>query len=111
MSTMLDTTPVLDIALPPGLVPQAPVSGSASVAEFHLLDDGKTGVLALGSFADDDPIELGLALLTGLQNLNKAGATQLIVDVVRTAMNENSFNMLMTTDSQTMGVVSFALHT
>jgi hypothetical protein len=82
MNTMLDTAPLLDIALPPGLVPQAPVSGSAGVSEFHLLDDGKTGVLALGSFSDNSFDDFEATLLTGLQNLKKAGATQLIVDVV-----------------------------
>ena len=46
-------------------------------------DDGKTGVLALGSFSAASFTALGDSLLTGLQNLKEQGATQLIVDVVR----------------------------
>ncbi|KAI0700773.1 hypothetical protein BC835DRAFT_1265868 [Cytidiella melzeri] len=81
MNTILDTAPVLDVALPPGLVPAAPISGSAGVSEFHLLADKKTGVLALGSFSDSSFDGFEQTLLTGLQNLKAAGATQLIVDV------------------------------
>ncbi|KAI0343270.1 hypothetical protein BDW22DRAFT_1413290 [Trametopsis cervina] len=81
MNAILDTAPVQDVALPPGLVPTNPVSGSTGVSEFHLLADGKTGVLALGSFSENSFTGFEKTLLTGLQNLKAAGATQLIVDV------------------------------
>ena len=82
LDVMLDTTPPQDIALPPGLTPPNPLSGSAGVAQFFMLDDKKTGVLALGSFSDNSLDGLQEAMLTGLQNLKTSGATQLIVDVV-----------------------------
>ncbi|EJF59301.1 hypothetical protein DICSQDRAFT_156307 [Dichomitus squalens LYAD-421 SS1] len=81
MNVMLDSAPQLDIALPPTLVPTDPQPGSASVVQFYLLDDGKTGVLALGSFSGDSFENLETNLLTGLQGLKAKGATQLIVDV------------------------------
>ncbi|GJE90953.1 hypothetical protein PsYK624_071000 [Phanerochaete sordida] len=81
-NVMLDTTPLQDIVLPPGLTPAGNVPGSAGVTEFFLLDDGKTGVLALGSFEDTGSFDsFETTLLTGLVNLKNAGATQLIVDV------------------------------
>ena len=69
-------------SLPPSLTPTNPTNDSAGVSEFHLLDDGKTGVLALGSFGEPDFISFGQTLVTGLTNLKNAGAIQLIVDVV-----------------------------
>ncbi|KAI0092111.1 hypothetical protein BDY19DRAFT_884514 [Irpex rosettiformis] len=81
MNAILDTTPLLDVALPPTLVPGAPVAGSSGVSEFHILADKKTGVLALGSFSDSSFDKFEQTLLTGLQNLKAGGATQLIVDV------------------------------
>lgn len=84
LNVLLDTAPQQDIALPPGLTPQTPVTGSAGVAQFFLLDDKKTGVLALGSFSDTTFDGLEQAMLSGLQNLKSMGATQLIVDVVST---------------------------
>ncbi|KAH8103013.1 hypothetical protein BXZ70DRAFT_889701 [Cristinia sonorae] len=81
MNVILDTAPKLDIALPPVLTPANPVVGSAGVAQFFMLDDKKTGVLALGSFSDNSFDGLERAMLSGLQNLKSAGATQLIVDV------------------------------
>lgn len=47
LNVMLDTTPPQDIALPPGLTPSNALNGSTGVSEFHLLSDGKTGVVAL----------------------------------------------------------------
>lgn len=82
-NTMLDTAPPTDVVLPPGLTPASNVPGSTGVSEFFLLDDGKTGVLALGSFEENNPDTFMTTLLTGLTNLKNAGATQLIVDVVR----------------------------
>lgn len=79
---MVDVSPVQDISLPPALTPANPLAASSGVSEFHLLDDGITGVLALGSFDDSSFDVFQQTLLTGLTNLKSAGATQLIVDVV-----------------------------
>lgn len=81
INVMVDNNPFTDIALPPGLTPSAPVNGSFDVGQFFLLNDGKTGVLALGSFSGDFNT-LVLGLLQGLTNLKSLGATQLVVDVV-----------------------------
>ena len=83
LNVMLDTTPLQDIALPPSLTPLNPVAGSTGVSEFHLLDDCITGVLELGSFSENSFDAFEQTLITGLTNLKNAGATQLIVDVVR----------------------------
>jgi hypothetical protein len=82
LNVMLDTTPLQDIVLPPSLTPASNINGSSGVSEFFLLDDKKTGVLALGSFSDNSFDAFEQTLLTGLTNLKDAGATQLIVDVV-----------------------------
>lgn len=71
-----------DVVLPPVLAPQSPLDGSSGVAQFYLLDDKKTGVLALGSFSANSFSGLQKALLDGLVNLKSQGASQLIVDVV-----------------------------
>ena len=81
-NVMLDTTTPSDVTLPTGLTPTSNVNGSSGVSEFFLLDDGKTGVLALGSFEDSSFDGFQQTLLSGLTNLKNAGATQLIVDVV-----------------------------
>ncbi|CDO71106.1 hypothetical protein BN946_scf184844.g110 [Trametes cinnabarina] len=81
LDVMLDTAPLQDVVLPPGLTPQNPLVGSTGVAQFFMLKDKKTGVLALGSFSAGSLDTLNTALLTGLQNLKKQGATKLIVDV------------------------------
>ncbi len=81
MNVMLDTSPQVDVALPPGLRPTDPQPGSSSVVQFFMLDDGKTGVLALGSFSGDSFANLVNNLLKGLQGLKDKGATQLIVDI------------------------------
>jgi len=80
---MLDTSPLSDVVLPPHLTPTSPVNGSRNVAQFFLLDDNKTGVLALGSFADADFDSFLDVLLTGLITLKSLGASQLVVDLVR----------------------------
>jgi len=82
INVMLDTSPLSDVVLPPQLTPTSPVNGSRNVAQFFLLDDNKTGVLALGSFEDPDFDLLLDSLLTGLINLKSLGANQLVVDVV-----------------------------
>lgn len=84
MDVTLDTSPPSDVALPPELTPQNPVSGSSSGIQFYMLDDGVTGVLALGSFSAADFSVFLETLLTGLLNLKSAGATRLVIDVVRT---------------------------
>ncbi|KAI8972883.1 hypothetical protein BD414DRAFT_448245 [Trametes punicea] len=85
LNVMLDTTPLQDIVLPPGLTPTNPLPASSGVAQFFMLKDGKTGVLALGSFDADSQDSLNSVLLTGLQALKTEGATQLIVDVSNNA--------------------------
>lgn len=79
---MLDTTPIQNVALPPSLTPNVTLPGSNGVAQFHLLEDGKTGVLVLGSFSGMSEVALERALLDGLSTLKNQNATQLIVDVV-----------------------------
>ena len=57
---------------------------SYSVAQFYILDDNITGVLALGSFSAKNYTAFGLSLLSGLQELKTAGVERFIVDVVGT---------------------------
>lgn len=83
ISVLVDDKPQSDIVLPPPLQPATPVSGTG-VAQFYLLQDGKTGVLALGSFDEADFDTFQNTLLVGLQTLVSKGATQLIADVVST---------------------------
>jgi hypothetical protein len=77
LNVALDTSPPSDVVLPPGLAPPAGLNGSASVAQFYMLPDNKTGVLALGSFSGADFATLQNSTLGGLQNLLKLGAKQL----------------------------------
>lgn len=79
---MLDDVPLQNVALPPALTPPAPVSPGAGVGQFYLQPDGKTGVLALGSFSGVEYELLMSGLLEGLLKLKSLGATQLIIDVV-----------------------------
>ncbi|TFK44792.1 hypothetical protein BDQ12DRAFT_673584 [Crucibulum laeve] len=82
MNVMLDGIPLSDISLPEHLQPAlSPLEPSYSVAQFYLLNDNITGVLALGSFSAKNFTEFGLSLLSGLQKLTADGAKQLIVDV------------------------------
>jgi hypothetical protein len=83
LNVILDTAPPSDVVLPPVLQPSLPaVNGSRSVSQFYMLNDGKTGVMALGSFADSNFNTFLLGMLNGLVSLKSLGATQLIVDVV-----------------------------
>lgn len=83
MNVILDTAPLSDVTLPPTLLPKlSPLGGSRNSAQFYLAKDGKTGVLALGSFSDSSFTGLLTSLLGGLKSLKDAGATQLIIDVV-----------------------------
>ncbi|KAI0343267.1 hypothetical protein BDW22DRAFT_1259728 [Trametopsis cervina] len=81
VNALLDSIPLHDVALPPALAPTNPISGSTGVSQFYILDDGKTGVLALGSFSAPDFNTMIQTFLAGLQGLKAKGATQLIVDV------------------------------
>ncbi|PPQ84793.1 hypothetical protein CVT25_007425 [Psilocybe cyanescens] len=82
VNVMLDTSPLSDVILPPGLQPSLPaINGSRSVSQFYMLKDGKTGVMALGSFSDSDFNTFLLGMLQGLLSLKSLGAKQLIVDV------------------------------
>ncbi|KAJ7314970.1 hypothetical protein DFH08DRAFT_894316 [Mycena albidolilacea] len=82
LNVMLDTTPLSDVVLPPGLQPTAPaLNGSFPAGTFYLQKDGKTGILALGSFSGADFDVMQSGLLEGLLTLKEIGATQLIVDV------------------------------
>lgn len=83
MNVLLDAMPLSNIELPEELQPKIPAfNESYSVAQFYLLNDNITGVLALGSFSAQNFTAFGLSLLTGLQKLKASGAKQLIVDVV-----------------------------
>ncbi|TFK66892.1 hypothetical protein BDN72DRAFT_871423 [Pluteus cervinus] len=82
VNVMLDDTPLTDVVLPPQLIPGLPVlDGSQRIVQFYMLDDGKTGVMALGSFSDGDYDTFLNNLVNGLVNLKKQGATRLIADV------------------------------
>jgi hypothetical protein len=82
---MLDSTPLTDVLLPPGLTPPSQsLNGSFLGGEFFMLEDGKTGVLALGSFSGDDLDKMESGLLDGFLGLKSLGATRLVVDVVST---------------------------
>ncbi|KAG5644995.1 hypothetical protein DXG03_007272 [Asterophora parasitica] len=82
MNVILDGMPFLDIELPTELHPALrPLNESYSVAQFYLLDDKVTGVLALGSFSAKNFTAFGLSLVNGIQELKARGATKLVVDV------------------------------
>lgn len=84
MNVLLDGLPLIDIKLPPELNPAIPsLNESYSVAQFYMLGDNVTGVLALGSFSAKGFSKFGSSLLDGLQGLRAKGATRLVVDVVR----------------------------
>ncbi|KAF9522264.1 hypothetical protein CPB83DRAFT_911433 [Crepidotus variabilis] len=80
---IMDDTALVNVALPPTITPPNPLNTSQSVSQFYVLDDKKTGVLALGSFSDGTAGFDGqvATLLTGLQALKAAGVQQLIIDV------------------------------
>jgi hypothetical protein len=83
INVMLDGLPLIDIDLPEHLQPSMPaLNQSYSVAQFYMLNDNITGVLALGSFSAKNFTAFGISLLTGLLELKTAGAERLIVDVV-----------------------------
>ncbi|KAG6813617.1 hypothetical protein H0H92_009234 [Tricholoma furcatifolium] len=82
MNVILDGMPLSNIELPEELQPTMPaLNQSYSVAQFYRLDDGITGVLALGSFSAENFTAFGQSLLDGLLELKDQGATRLVVDV------------------------------
>ncbi|KAL0956526.1 hypothetical protein HGRIS_002667 [Hohenbuehelia grisea] len=82
LNLALDALPLADAALPPYLRPALPASNASySVAQFHMLADNMTGVLALGSFAAPSFSVFQQSLLDGLVDLKKKGAKRLVVDV------------------------------
>jgi hypothetical protein len=83
VNVMLDASPLSSIPLPPALQPGlSPLPGSYNSTQFYMLSDGKTGVLALGSFADNDFFTLQNSLLQGALSLKSQNATQLVLDLV-----------------------------
>ncbi|KAK0485881.1 hypothetical protein IW261DRAFT_1452570 [Armillaria novae-zelandiae] len=82
MNVIVDAIPPTDIKLPEELqpTPQA-LNESYSVAQFYLLDDKTTGVLALGSFSAQNFSTFQSSLLSGLNGLKALGAERLVVDV------------------------------
>jgi hypothetical protein len=82
LNVLVNDAPVSDIVLPPGLAPTGNFSGAGAI-QFFELQDGKTGVLALGSFATGTFDGMEQELLSGLQTLKSNGKTQLVVDLVR----------------------------
>ncbi|KAK2463208.1 hypothetical protein APHAL10511_004863 [Amanita phalloides] len=82
VNVILDAIPLSTIELPRELQPALiPLNESYSVAQFYMLNDTLTGVLALGSFSAANFTAFGYSLLDGLQGLKKLGAVNLIVDV------------------------------
>lgn len=83
MNVILDGLPLTNLDLPEHLQPSLPaLNQSYSVAQFYLLKDNVTGVLALGSFSAKNFTAFGASLLDGLLELKAKGAKNLIVDVV-----------------------------
>ncbi|KAH9485462.1 Peptidase S41 family protein ustP [Psilocybe cubensis] len=82
MNVVLDGLSLTDIDLPEHLQPSLPsLNQSYSVAQFYILNDNLTGVLALGSFSAKNFTLFGASLLEGLLELKAAGVKRLIVDV------------------------------
>ncbi|KAF5370878.1 hypothetical protein D9758_002013 [Tetrapyrgos nigripes] len=82
VNVLLDATPLTDIDLPQKMQPPNPaLNESYSVAQFYLMNDNTTGVLALGSFSAPNFMVFQASLLAGLVELKARGARKLIVDV------------------------------
>ncbi|TFK66897.1 hypothetical protein BDN72DRAFT_843673 [Pluteus cervinus] len=82
LDVILDNSPPTDFALPQELTPSLPLlDGSWGVTQFYMLEDGKTGVMVLGSFEDGEYESFLDNMLEGLTNLKQQNATRLIVDM------------------------------
>ncbi|KAJ6625541.1 hypothetical protein B0H10DRAFT_1782971 [Mycena sp. CBHHK59/15] len=82
VNVMLDAMALSDVELPQELQPiTLPLNESYSVAQFYMLSDNTTGVLALGSFSAANFSAFMGSLLDGLQELKSLGASRLVVDV------------------------------
>jgi hypothetical protein len=87
LSSAIDATAFANVLLPPRLNPPTPVSGNGT-AYFYM--QGKVGVLALGSFSTGSTYNNWFTILNnGFTALKDAGATHLIVDVVRICASYN----------------------
>lgn len=90
MNVILDSIPLSDIDLPEELQPvHSALNESYTVAQFYMLNDNTTGVLALGSFSAPNFTAFQISLAAGLIKLKERGATQLIVDVVGDRLYDN----------------------
>ncbi|KAL1704933.1 hypothetical protein EV121DRAFT_204792 [Schizophyllum commune] len=82
VNVIMDAAPYADVALPEAIRPSVPaLNESYSVAQFYMLNDSHTGVLALGSFSARNFTLFQGSLLNGLVALKARNATNLIVDV------------------------------
>lgn len=82
VNVILDGLPMSDIDLPETMQPPlTSMNSSYSVADFYMLPDNRTGVLALGSFSAKNFTRFGEALRDGLFELKEQGAERLVVDV------------------------------
>ncbi|KAG8748584.1 hypothetical protein FRC10_003718 [Ceratobasidium sp. 414] len=79
ISGLVADGPLFDITLPSRLSPPTPITGNGAL-QFYMLDNGKTAVLALGSFSGDfSGVQQGI--LDGVKAVKAKGATHLLVDV------------------------------
>ncbi|KAJ4483317.1 hypothetical protein J3R30DRAFT_3285060 [Lentinula aciculospora] len=82
VNVLVDALPLSDIDLPEVMQPSEPaLNESYNVAQFYMLNDNATGVLALGSFSAANFSAFQHSLLDGLVKLKSLGSTRLVVDV------------------------------
>lgn len=111
INVVLDGNSLSNVELPEELHPiPVALNESYSVAQFYLLDDNVTGVLALGSFSAANFTAFMGSLLHGLEELKSLGATRLIVDVVGVTVytHGSNFSSDTTVDRQTMEEASIS---
>ncbi|PIL23221.1 hypothetical protein GSI_14530 [Ganoderma sinense ZZ0214-1] len=111
MNVMLDTAPLSrsDVTLPPDLQPTSPLDESSGDAQFFILDDGKTGVLTLGSFSWDSVYNGQNILTSGFQSLQAATVTQPVI--VNISNNGGGYTCLVHrgTGTESLDFVTLAL--